>query len=75
MSSKTPFAIDWHDGTNWYNEMNCSSLEIALRIATSDLMQAMRRLPKDRHTLRIHGPNTYVTLNSDPPAGWVEVPT
>ena len=64
--SNSPFAIDWFDGTDWYNEVYCPTRKEALIIAANELRQAIERYPSNRHTLRVQGPNTYIVLDSDP---------
>jgi hypothetical protein len=64
--SSSPYAVDWYDGTAWYTEVYCPTLDDALIVAMTELRQAMTRDPEGRYTLRILGLNTYVTLDSDP---------
>ena len=66
----SPFAIDWYDGIDWQNEVYCPTLEEALVVAAQEMRQAIKQYPDDFHILRIHGPNTYITLDSNPDNGW-----
>jgi len=66
MVKQSPFAVDWFDGTDWYNKVYCPTLKKALVGATIELQHAMIRSPEEVHVLRVTGNNVYVVLASNP---------